>query len=91
MPRPRIRRRLRFQAKTNYFKPAGVPLSQLDEVLITRDELEALKHYHFDQLDQTAAAKEMAISQPTFARTVKKAHGKIADALVNAKAIHLEE
>jgi len=91
MPRPRNRRRLRFQASVHYFKPAGVPLRELEEVVVAKDEIEALKHYHHDGLDQKAAAAEMAISQPTFARTIKRTQAKIADALINGKAIRLED
>lgn len=66
-------------------------MRELAEVILAKDELEALKHYHFDQLDQKSSAKEMGISQPTLARTIKKAQAKIADALINGKAIRLEE
>ena len=52
MPRPRIRRRLRFQARAHYFKPAGILLRDLEEVTLAKDELEALKLYNFDQKDQ---------------------------------------
>jgi len=91
MPRPRIRRRLRFQAKAFYFKPAGIPLRNLEEVILAKDEVEALKLYNFDQKDQKTAASEMAISQPTFARTINQTYQKIADALISGKAIRIEE
>ena len=91
MPRPRVKRCLRFNPNVHYFKPAGIPMRELEEVVLARDEVEALKHYSFDQLDQKAAASEMGISQPTLARTIKKAEIKIADALINGKAIRLEE
>jgi predicted DNA-binding protein (UPF0251 family) len=91
MPRPRIRRRLRFQAKAHYFKPAGIPLRDLEEVTLAKDELEALKLYNFDQKDQKTAAEEMAISQPTFARTINETYRKIAEALIGGKAIRIEE
>ena len=68
-----------------------MPLRELDEVVIAKDEFEALKHYHHDGLDQKTAAAEMAISQPTFARTIKRTQEKIADALISGKAIRLEE
>ncbi len=61
----------------------------LEEVVLEKDELEALKLHDVDELDQTAAAEKMGISQPTFARTLNKVYKKIADALVNGKAIQL--
>ncbi len=91
MPRPRIRRRLRFQARARYFKPAGIPLRNLEEVILTKEEIEALKLYNFDQKDQKTAAGEMAISQPTFARTINQTYQKIADALITGKAIRIED
>ena len=91
MPRPKIRRRLRFQARAHYFKPAGIPLRNLDEVILAKDEVEALKLYDYDQKDQKTAAKEMGISQPTFARIIKQTYQKIAEALITGKAIRIEE
>jgi len=40
-------------------------------------------------LDETAAAKKMNISQPTFNRLVSSARKKIADAIINGKAIKI--
>lgn len=91
MSRPRVRRRLCFQARAHYFKPAGIPLRDLEEVTLAKDELEALKLYNFDQKDQKTAASEMAISQPTFARTINQTYQKIAEALISGKAIRIEE
>ncbi len=42
-----------------------------------------------DGLNQTDSAEKMHISQPTFARTVDSATKKIADALINGKAIKI--
>ena len=41
-------------------------------------------------LEQEAAAKKMNISQPTFHRLVLDARKKLADAIVNGKAIKIE-
>ena len=49
----------------------------LEEVVLEKDELEALKLHDVDELDQTAAAEKMGISQPTFARTLNKVYKKI--------------
>jgi len=53
------------------------------------DELEALKLYEIDSLEQTEAAEKMKISQPTFARILNSAHKKIAKALIKGKAIRI--
>ncbi len=89
--RPKLCRRMRFQPGVFYFKPQGIPLHQLEEVVLFPDELEALKLYEIDCLNQTASAKQMDISQPTFARILGSAQKKIAEAIVKGKAIRIEE
>ncbi len=90
MPRPRKARCLRFNPHILYFKPRGVPLRSLAEVVLLPDELEALKLHDLDGLDQTQAADKMLISQPTFARLLSKAHQKTASAIINGQAIRIE-
>jgi predicted DNA-binding protein (UPF0251 family) len=90
MPRPRIPRRVWFDPHITCFKPAGVRLKELDEVILAVDEFEAIRLKDFEALDQTEAARKMGISQPTFQRLYNTARRKIADALVNGKAIRVE-
>lgn len=89
MVRPRIRRHLRFNPEVRYFKPQGIPIRHLEEIILESDELEAVKIYEVDGLDQKTAAKKMGISQPTFARTLDRANKKIAEALIKGKAIKI--
>jgi predicted DNA-binding protein (UPF0251 family) len=91
MPRPKKIRRMLFKPSVYYFKPRGVPLRALEEVILAPDELEALKLHDVDGLEQRDAAKKMKISQPTFARTINIAYKKIADALIKGKAIRFEK
>ncbi|MBU0907762.1 MAG: DUF134 domain-containing protein [Nanoarchaeota archaeon] len=91
MPRPRLRRRICFEAKATYYKPAGIPLRALEEVVLKKDELEALRLQNLKELDQETAAKQMQISQPTFHRLLVEAKKKITDALINGKAIKIEQ
>lgn len=91
MPRPRKPRCLRFKPGVNYFKPVGIPLRHLDEVVLGHDEIEALKLHDVDGLDQIGAAKKMKVSQPTFGRILDSAYKKIANALIKGKAIRIEE
>lgn len=91
MARPKIPRSLRFKPGVFYFKPRGVPLRFLEEVVLETDELEALKLHDIDNLDQINAAKKMNISQSTFQRVLSKAYKKIAKALINGKAIRIEK
>jgi predicted DNA-binding protein (UPF0251 family) len=62
----------------------------LDEVVLTMDEFEAVRLKDYEDMEQTQAAKKMGISQPTFQRLYESARKKIADALVNGKAIRIE-
>ena len=91
MTRPKIRRFLRFRPNVYYFKPRGIPLRILEEVVLLPDELEALKLHDIDNLEQTEAAKKMKISQSTFARILDKAYKKIAEGIIKGKAIRIEK
>ncbi len=91
MPRPRIPRCVRFKPNVYYFKPQGIPLRLLEEICLLSDELEALKLYEIDELDQKQAAEKMKISQPTFARILNNAVKKVALAIIKGKAIKIEK
>lgn len=91
MPRHKIPRCVRFNPGVVYFKPQGIPLRCLEEVVLEPDELEALKLYEVDKYDQITAAKKMKISQPTFARILDSTHNKIANAIISGKAIKIKE
>jgi predicted DNA-binding protein (UPF0251 family) len=91
MSRPKVRRFLNFDPKIVHFKPQGVPLRELEEVILQSDEIEAIKLYHIDNLNQVEAAKMMKISQPTFARILDGAFKKVASALIVGKSILIEK
>ncbi len=90
MPRPRLCRRVCFPPGLTYFKPAGIRLVDLKESVLTVDEFEALRLKDLEGLEQETAAGRMAVSQPTFHRILSSARKKIADAIVNGKAIRIE-
>lgn len=54
------------------------------------DEFEALRLANLEEMKQEDAAQLMRVSRPTFSRIINSAHQKIADALVNIKAIRIE-
>ena len=81
---------MRFNPDVIYFKPQGIPLRMLEEVVLLPDELEALKLYDVDGFEQIKAAQKMKISQPTFARILDSAYKKIAQAIIKGKAIRIE-
>jgi len=90
MPRPYCQRRVGFAPDATYFKPAGVPLRALEEVVLSLDELEALRLADLNGQYQEQAAEQMKISRTTFARIVEAARKKVADALIHGKALRIE-
>jgi len=90
MPRPRLRRRIRFSPRARFFKPQGIPMRYLEQVELSKEELEALRLKHVKDLDQTQAAREMNTSQSTFQRILASAQKKVAEALIKGKSIKIE-
>lgn len=91
MVRPLKQRRVQFDPSVIYFKPRAVPLSRLKEIDLAADELEAIRLCDLKDLSQAEAAKKMNISQSTFQRTLTSAHKKIAQALIEGKAIKIRK
>jgi len=75
---------------SDYFKPRGVPVCDLKEVGFALDEFEAVRLADLEGLYQEDAAKKMKISRQTFGNIIDSAHKKIADVIVNAKALRIE-
>jgi len=90
MARPKKCRWVCCEPSITYFKPRGVPLTELERINLSVDELEALRLKDLDRNGQEQAAALMNVSQPTFHRILESAHNKVADALVNGKAIRIE-
>ena len=90
MPRPPKCRRVAFLPEATYFKPAGIPLRLLDEVRLSVEEAEAVRLKELEGLEQAASAQRMNVSRPTFQRVLASARRKIADALLNGKAVRIE-
>ena len=90
MARPRNCRRVGCIPESNYFKPTGIPLSMLEEVVLTVDECEAIRLADLESLYQEQAAERMQVSRQTFGRIIESAHKKVAEALVKGKALRIE-
>jgi len=89
MPRPRLCRKIGFNPNITYFKPQGVPMRELEIVELTTEEMEAYRLRHISDLEQQEAADKMNTSQSTYQRILYSAYKKIADALINGKAIKI--
>ncbi|PKM78218.1 MAG: hypothetical protein CVU90_02815 [Firmicutes bacterium HGW-Firmicutes-15] len=83
-------RRVESIPKVTMFKPAGVPLSCLEEVIVKLEELEAIRLKDLAGLEQEECAEQMGVSRPTFQRILIEGRGKIAAALIEGKAIRIE-
>lgn len=90
MARPINCRNIGCLPESNYFKPRGIPLSDLEEVVLRIDEFEAIRLADLENLYQEEAAKEMKISRQTFGRILDFAHRKVAEAVVEGKALRIE-
>ncbi len=90
MARPRNCRRVGSIPESNYFKPRGIPLSMLEEVVLTVDECEAIRLADLESLYQEQAAGKMKVSRQTFGRIIESAHKKVAEALVKGKALRIQ-
>jgi len=66
-------------------------MHNLEEIVLSKEEMEAVKLKDFDGLEQTEAAEKMNTSQSTFQRILSSARIKIAEAIVKGKALRIEE
>jgi predicted DNA-binding protein (UPF0251 family) len=90
VPRPFCCRRIAGRPAAPIFKPVGIPVLELDEVVMSLDEFEAMRLADLDGLYQEEAAAQMNVSRTTFSRIIDAAHRKMADALVHGKALRIE-
>lgn len=90
MPRPFKWRRVAFIPDVRCFIPAGVSQCELEENILKIEELEALRLKDLEKLEQEEGAARMAVSRQTFQRILVAAREKVADALIQGKAIRIE-
>jgi predicted DNA-binding protein (UPF0251 family) len=90
MPRPKKCRHIKCQPNSYYFKPRGIPLVDLQEVVLTIDEFEAIRRADHKGLYHDDAAAEMRISRSTFGRILARGRRKVAEALISGKALKIE-
>ena len=83
-------RRVMCEPGVTCFKPQGIGRRLLEEAVLTVEEFESIRLSDHEGLTQTEAAFKMGVSQPTFQRIYDSARKKVADALVNGKAIRIE-
>ena len=73
-----------------FYKPQGIPLHELEIVVISHEELEAIRLVDFMGLEQEEAATRMEISRKSMANDLKSGRRKISDALLHGKGMRIE-
>jgi predicted DNA-binding protein (UPF0251 family) len=91
MPRPHKPRLVGHAPDVVYFKPRGVPLLALEEVVLGFDETEALRLADLEGMSHEQVGERMQISRATAGRILESARRKVADALVNGKALRIAD
>ncbi len=66
-------------------------MRRLRTVELSLEEIESYRLRHIDNLEQKEAAVRMHTSQSTYQRILSSAYKKIADALINGKAIRITQ
>jgi uncharacterized protein len=90
MTRPCKCRKISSTPGSIYFKPVGIMMKDLDEVILTLDEYEAIRLADYEEYYQEQAAQSMNISRQTFGNIIGSAHKKIADFLISGKSLKIE-
>lgn len=89
MARPPKCRRVEQFPWVTYFKPLGIPMTELSEIVMSVEELEAIRLRELSGLEHEECAEKMSISRPTFHRILASARQKVAQALVNGAALRV--
>lgn len=88
--RPKKTRWVRCCADDRCFRPKNHHLKNLAGVSLSLDEFETIRLCDLEGMEQECAANQMKIHRSTVSRIIKTARKKIADALVNMKAIKIQ-
>lgn len=73
-----------------FFKPAGIPLRDSEERVLSLDEFEALRLADVKGMLQLEASRLMGISRQTFSRILARARQTMATCLTRGMAVHIE-
>jgi uncharacterized protein len=90
MSRPVQRRVVEKPPGMEGFKPFGIPMRDLEPVVLLFEEYEALRLVDYLGLPHHEAARRMKVSRPTFTRICDKARRTLATVLVEGKALLIE-
>ena len=87
MPRPSRCRRICCEPKYDRFAPPGA--GEKEPVFLTVDEFEAVRLIDYEKRTHEQCAVQMGVSRTTVTEMYERAREKIADCLVNGKALRI--
>lgn len=90
MARPTKWRQIEHIPTVENFIPSEQGTTEFDENILKLEELEAIRLKDLGGLEQEECAEKMQVSRPTFQRILLSAREKVADSLINGKAIRIE-
>jgi len=90
LSRPRKRRIIRGCPPAHIFKPAGIPAKDLEVLILSHEEYEAIRLADLEGMSQEEGAKLMGVSRATFGRVLRSAHRVVAEALVKGNILSIE-
>ena len=90
MSRPSKMRKIWFRPQIQGLMPVGVAGVPREGIIMTLDEIEALRLADYQGKSQEDAAAEMGISRQTFGRVVARARRKMAGAIIHGRPVVFE-
>lgn len=89
MARTKKERCINCKPECILFKPNGTSWKDIEKIDLFADEYEAIRLADIEWMSMEKGAKEMQVSAATFYRILRDAHKKLADAIINTKAIQI--
>lgn len=90
LSRPTKWRKVEFIPNIQYFTPLDSEKEKIEENIILIEEVEAIRLKDLEKLEQEECAERMEVSRQTFQRILNTGREKIADSIINGKAIRIE-
>lgn len=90
MSRPPKWRKVEFIPNIQYFVPLDSQTANMEENILRIEEIEAIRLKDVEKLEQEECAERMEVSRQTFQRILNTGREKIADSIINGKAIRIE-
>jgi predicted DNA-binding protein (UPF0251 family) len=90
VPKPKKSRFVQQPPAVSFYKPQGIPLFRLEQVVLDVEEFETIRLVDYEGLHLEDAARQLGVSRATCARIMDSAHRKVATALTHGHAIRIE-